>query len=261
MLALFPGRALLLFAGLTALGILAGVALDRVVPRWYRPRGNQCSLAELHAEDLTGDDGRRWWPPRVWLRPLWPRLLLLLVLGTLAAGLAGGVLGHHAGAHHPGGLGMGSIEVETGVFLVVMLVGFVLVLLAPPHSLHEHLWHHLTLHHMPRIFAWVAGTLLAVGLLTQIGDLETLVAGRGILLVVGAALLGLIPQSGPHIIVVTLFATGEVPLAVLVANSIVQEGHGLLPLLGVSARDAVVVKAFKLSLGLAIGAGLMALGH
>ncbi len=261
MLALFPGRALLLFAGLAGLGILAGVAVDGAVPRWYRPRGNQCSLAELHAEDLAADGDHPWWPPRIWLRPLWPRLPLVLVLGALAAGLAGGALGHHASSHHAGGIGMASIGVETGVFLAVMIVGLVLVLLAPPHQLREHLWHHLTLHHMPRIFGWVAGTLLAVALLTRLGNLETLVAGRGVLLVLGAALLGLIPQSGPHVIVVTLFASGEVPLSVLVANSIVQEGHGLLPLLGLSTSDAVVVKAFKLTIGLAVGAGLMALGH
>ena len=70
-------------------------------------------------------------------------------------------------------------------------------------------------------------------------------------MLVGAAALGLIPESGPQLIVVMLFAAGSVPLSILLANSIVQDGHGMLPLLAHSWRDFLKVKAINLVAGLA----------
>jgi hypothetical protein len=51
-----------------------------------------------------------------------------------------------------------------------------------------------------------------------------------------AVLLGVIPESGPHLVFVTLFARGSIPMSILLASSIVQDGHGTLPLLAVSTR-------------------------
>lgn len=48
--------------------------------------------------------------------------------------------------------------------------------------------------------------------------------------------------------------------SVLLASSIVQDGHGMLPLLSYSVKDSVLVKLFNLVFGLAIGGGLYLIG-
>jgi hypothetical protein len=68
-----------------------------------------------------------------------------------------------------------------------------------------------------------------------------------------AILIGLIPQSGPHILFVTLFAHGEVPLSILLANSIVQEGHAGLPLLAESRSSFFRMKAISAIIGIFVG--------
>jgi hypothetical protein len=75
-----------------------------------------------------------------------------------------------------------------------------------------------------------------------------------------AGLLGVIPESGPHMIFVMMFASGLVPFSVLFVSSFVQDGHGMLPLLSVSLRDSLRVKAFNLVFGLAVGGVLYLFG-
>jgi len=262
MLAMFPSRALALFALLFVIGI-AGGWLSEVVFRTFgllQPEG--CALADLHDEDLpTPQELRRWWPPRLRFQPLLPRLVIAGVLTFLLAALLGGFAEHHQGlppaaasaGHSPGGF-------ELWIFGTVAVLGLALTFVAPSHWLEEHLWHHLALHHIPQIFAWTAGALVAVHLLSTNFNLDRLLQGHGAWMLLGAALLGLIPISGPHLIVVTLFASGHLPFSVLLANSLVQDGHGLLPLLGISVRDALLAKLANLIIGLAIGGGVMLAG-
>jgi hypothetical protein len=75
-----------------------------------------------------------------------------------------------------------------------------------------------------------------------------------------ALLIGIIPQSGPHIIFVTLFASGAIPFSVLMANSIVQDGHGAIPLLAESPRSFITMKAIKLGIGIIAGSAGLILG-
>ncbi len=115
---------------------------------------------------------------------------------------------------------------------------------------------------MPHIFLWTLGALTLLHVLTEhysldLGDL----AGKGrFLLLVIACLVGLIPQSGPHMIFVTLFASGSIPGSILVANSIVQEGHGMLPLLAYSRRAFITIKIIKFLIGMAVGSALLIAG-
>ena len=72
-----------------------------------------------------------------------------------------------------------------------------------------------------------------------------------------AVLVGVIPESGPHLIFVTLFAQGSIPFSILLASSIVQDGHGTLPLLAVSGKAFVWLKLVNIAFGLLLGsAGL-----
>jgi hypothetical protein len=78
-------------------------------------------------------------------------------------------------------------------------------------------------------------------------------------LVIGA-ILGIVPESGPHLIFVMMYAQGLVPFSVLFTTSFVQDGHGMLPLLSYSIKDSLLIKAFNLVFGLTIGGVLLALG-
>jgi hypothetical protein len=74
------------------------------------------------------------------------------------------------------------------------------------------------------------------------------------------ALVGLIPESGPHMVFVMMFANGLVPFSILLTNSIVQDGHGMLPLFSYSLKDALLIKLFNLFLALLVGLPLFLLG-
>jgi hypothetical protein len=76
-----------------------------------------------------------------------------------------------------------------------------------------------------------------------------------------ACALGVIPESGPHLLFVTLFVEGNIPFSILLASSIVQDGHGMLPLLGDSLRAFAVVKAINLAVGLLVGLAVFSCGY
>ena len=127
------------------------------------------------------------------------------------------------------------------------------------HFLKEHIWHHVICRHLPSIFAWTFGVLLAVGILSMYIDIETWIRGNTALMVFIAVIIGLIPQSGPHMVFVTMFASGMLPFSVLLANSISQDGHACLPLLAENKRSFVWAKLLKSVLALAAGFIAMAI--
>ena len=87
--------------------------------------------------------------------------------------------------------------------------------------------------------------------------LEDLVRENLVSILILAVLVGIIPESGPHILFITLYATGGIPLSILLASSITQDGHGSLPLLAETRKDFLRMKGVNLLLGLIIGsAGL-----
>ncbi|MCK5099665.1 MAG: hypothetical protein KAR45_16265, partial [Desulfobacteraceae bacterium] len=57
-----------------------------------------------------------------------------------------------------------------------------------------------------------------------------------------------------------MFSQGLIPFSVLFTTSFIQDGHGMLPLLSYSVRDAILVKAFNLVFGLAVGGFLYLIG-
>jgi hypothetical protein len=121
------------------------------------------------------------------------------------------------------------------------------------HYVQHHLWGHIVRRHLWRTALWTFGALIVVELGSHYTDLPAFASQYPLVLLVVAALLGLIPESGPHLIVVTLFANQLVPFSVLLTSSIVQDGHGMLPMLAHSVRASVVLKAFNLTFGLCIG--------
>jgi hypothetical protein len=129
------------------------------------------------------------------------------------------------------------------------------------HVLKDHIWNHIFKSHVLPIFAWTFGALLVVHIIEQFLDLEQMTKNYMIYILFISALIGLLPESGPHLIFVSLFAAGHIPFSVLLTSSMVQEGHGLLPLMSFSIKDTVLIKLFKLIFGLITGLIIFSLGY
>ncbi len=137
--------------------------------------------------------------------------------------------------------------------LGVSLVAAFIVTTVPEHFLEDHLWKHVVREHALRVFLWTLGSLLVLHLVVERWEVGgALDQGRWIMLLV-AGLVGLVPESGPHLIFVTMYAEGLVPFGVLLTSSIVQDGHGMLPLLAHSRPAFVAIKLINLAVGLLAG--------
>lgn len=128
------------------------------------------------------------------------------------------------------------------------------------HYFQVHLWHHIIKKHIFKIFLWTFAAIFIIELAMRNYNLQSLVGDKTFLVLLVAALIGLIPQSGPNLIFVTMFAEGAIPFSVLFTNMFVQNGHALLPLLSVSLKDSISIKAIGLVSGLIIGSILLLTG-
>ena len=127
------------------------------------------------------------------------------------------------------------------------------------HFIKEHIWGHVIKRHLPVIFAWTFGVLAIFGILSTRIDMETWVRGNTWLMILLAVAVGLIPESGPHMIFVSMFASGILPLPVLLASCIAQDGHACLPLIAENRRSWIRVKAVKSVIAAAAGFIAMAI--
>ena len=100
---------------------------------------------------------------------------------------------------------------------------------------------------------WTLGTLVLVGVLTSFFDISTWISDNTVLMILLAALIGVIPESGPHLVFVSLYAAGVVPLPVLMASCISQDGHASLPLLAQSRRAFLTAKAINVIVAILAG--------
>ena len=128
------------------------------------------------------------------------------------------------------------------------------------HFFKEHIFEHIIKKHIWKIALWTFGALLVVEISLKYLNLEYFTTSYAIVFLFVGALIGLIPESGPHLIFVSLFATGLIPFSVLLTSSIVQDGHGMLPLLSFSLKDSIKIKLFNFAFGLSIGLILFAFG-
>lgn len=128
------------------------------------------------------------------------------------------------------------------------------------HFVVEHIWEHIIKKHLWKIAIWTFAALFIVEISLKYLDLQSFTTNYKIVFLFIGAILGLIPESGPHLIFVKLFADGMIPFSVLLTSSIVQDGHGMLPLLSYSVKDAIKIKLFNLVIGISIGLILYSLG-
>ncbi|RKY46606.1 MAG: hypothetical protein DRP91_08990, partial [Candidatus Neomarinimicrobiota bacterium] len=88
-------------------------------------------------------------------------------------------------------------------------------------------------------------------------NLDSWIQSSKLIVLLIACLIGLIPESGPHLIFVTLYVSGTIPLSILLASSIVQDGHGALPLLAHSRKIFLLVKLINFIAGISVGGILL----
>ena len=129
------------------------------------------------------------------------------------------------------------------------------------HYLREHVWKHIIKGHLLRVFLWTFGALMVVNWGMSLIDLQRVTEQYPFFLLLSAAVIGLIPESGPHLIFVMLFSNGMIPFSVLLTSSIVQDGHGMLPMLSYSIKDSVLIKVFNFFYGIGIGSLVFAAGY
>ena len=111
--------------------------------------------------------------------------------------------------------------------------------------------------HLPVIFAWTFGVLAVIGVGMTYIDITGWISRNTAAMILLAALIGLIPESGPHMIFVSLWATGIVPLPVLLASCISQDGHSSLPLLAEDRKSFAYAKLLNCLIAVLAGFGSM----
>lgn len=293
MLATMPLQALLLFAILGALAIVTGLVCDRYLfkeqnfafcPDGYEiHKEHDSSIASPFRLSSYKDALRR---------PSRERLLLLAGIALFVVALLSGFAGHdHAGhdhaAHEEAALHQEAAhnhalhghathqeslqeiieerhlstftlhlldeEWMNCLFAIMSIVTLLFTATAKEHFIKEHLWHHVIKRHLLSIFLWTLGGLAVCQIGVQYLNIEEWVSSNMIFVILLAVAVGIIPESGPHLVFVTLYLNGIVPFSVLLANSISQDGHTALPLLASSRKTFLKAKAVNIIIGAVVG--------
>ena len=291
MLAMIPEQALIIFTVLFVLAIAVGIITDKI---YNRVHAKKCGLHDheecgVHA-DCDGFEVHEHVEPEHGHAKRhfgWKRISMLVGLALFIAALGTGRLGHdhsaHEGHEHDGHVhtevcdhhnhahvhahdhGHGhTINLLSEDWMNVLFAGLSVIMLvvlifASDHFVEEHLWNHIVKKHLPTIFAWTFGVLLVLGVVLHFVDIDNWISDNTALMILLATLIGIIPESGPHMIFVTLFAAGIVPFPVLLASSISQDGHAGIPLLAESKKSFAWAKLINCFIALAAGYAAMLL--
>ena len=193
----------------------------------------------------------------------WKRATMLAGILIFIAALVTGLLdhGHHAHEHATEGAaalaGMNLLDEKWMNFLFAALCIILVAVLfkASDRFVETSLWEHIVKRHVPVIFAWTFGILAVVGIGMSYIDISGWISQNTPLMILLAVAIGLIPESGPHMIFVTLYASGIVPLPVLLASCISQDGHSSLPLLAEDKKSFAAAKLINCAIALLAGFG------
>lgn len=245
MLAMFPGKSAWIFLILFVVAVAVGLLVDL-----FHSKYEGCHSMNVHDEDREPKHEHH--HERHYG---WQRIAMFLGVLVFIGALLGGWL--EGADEDAGGFNLLSEEWMYWLFAVLSLAVLGMLLFAGDHFVEEHLWEHIVCHHLPSIFLWTFGTILIIGLLMSYFDITAWISDNTILMILLAAAIGIIPESGPHLVFVSLYAAGVVPLPVLLASCISQDGHASLPLLAQS-RGAFL-KAKLINVGVAVVIGLISL--
>ena len=293
MLAMIPDKALILFAVLFVIAIAVGILTDKIYDGIHRKNCDRHDHSECgaetdcndgyavhdHSEEGTGPHGQK-------RHFRWKRLVMFMGLAVFIAALATGHLAHDHSAHiqehgdtcceehhahcshsdctgHKNDNAEGfEIDLLSEDWMNVLFAGLSVIVLfvllfASDHFVEEHLWNHIVKKHLPTIFAWTFGVLLVLGIGLRYVDIDRWISDNTAVMILLATLIGIIPESGPHLIFVTLYAAGVVPFPVLLASSISQDGHASIPLLAESKKSFLWAKLINCAAALFFGFSAM----
>lgn len=286
MLAMIPKDALLLFGVLFVIALIFGYITNLV----YK-RGPNLSDCDNHFDIHYGHEAKipsifKLSSYRNMLHPSVKRVSVLAGIAFFVAAVFSGILEHehvhgdehkHADGHtcecvvhehveqvaeHHHGIELSLLDERWMNILFALLSIFVFMLVAASedHFVNDHIWNHVVKKHCLKIFLWTAGALLVIGVALNYMDLDHWISGNSYLVLVAAALIGMIPESGPNMIFITLFSTGLAPFSVLLTSSISQDGHTSLPLLSSNKRGFLAAKIINAVIALAVGSLFYLLG-
>jgi hypothetical protein len=271
--AVIPKTALVLNLILFPLAIVVGLLVDHFVKRFPAPFTPQHFVIHEHENCAHGSS------TNINIRKIaynfrhisFQRALLLFGLLLFVLSMLSGLLEHdHAShahgeacahSHHEAMNFLFSERWMNVLFGFLSIVVMVLIAAVDEHFLEEHLWGHIIKKHFLKIFLWTFGALLFIQLLLQYFDVTGWISDNPLPILLAAVLIGLIPESGPHIIFITLFASGHIPFSVLLASSISHNGHTTLPLLAESKRGFLSAKLLCAVRAIVVGFGVLVLGY
>lgn len=248
MLAMCPKDAVWIFALLFGIAVIAGILTDVFVKKSYKMHCDDNYL--IHKEDTLEHNKERHFG--------WKRVVIFLGVILFLAALVTGHLEHEHGAEDiheelVGGINLLSEDWMNIMFAILSIIVLVMLVIGSDHFVNEHLWHHVIVKHLPTIFAWTFGVLVFVGIMLNFFNISDWISENTILMILLATAIGIIPESGPHLIFVTLYASGVVPLPVLLASCISQDGHASLPLIAESKKSFLQAKAINCAVALIAG--------
>ena len=276
LLAMVPKEAMILFTVLFCIAVIIGYITDLVFPRIKHKydivggvKNDVGYVVHDHDENInnnTANPDKRFSKDNTTTKQQishqhkkitwgWKRIVLLCGILIFITALVAGVVGHdHAGDNHH--LALNNLMNEDWmhiIFGLMSIVLFIVLCFSSDHFINQHIWHHVIKKHLPSIFAWTFGVLLLISIGLKYVDINAWVSDNVILMIILATLIGLIPESGPHMIFVTLYASGMVPFAVLLASSISQDGHASLPLIAESKRGYLWAKIINSAVAICAG--------
>lgn len=263
MLAMFPDKALMIFAITFVVAILAGYVTDLVHDKIHSrrcqlPTHEHCGDTgrcedgyKLHHDEAVEDETAHT-HAKAKRHFTWKRLILFVGLALFITALATGRLEHGHETHAGHSINLLDEAWMNILFAAMSVVMLFVILLGSDHFIDEHLWHHIIKKHLPGIFCWTFGVLLVVGIALHFWDISSWISSNTVLMILLAALIGFIPESGPHMIFVTLFAAGIVPMPVLLASCISQDGHASIPLLAESKKSFLYAKIINFAVAVTV---------
>ena len=256
MVSLIPSKALIIFAILLVLSLSAGYIAQIMEKSGSKKLLQESHFVLHHTHDQHHQHSLRS-NIKENFRNITPhRLILILSITTFIVLTLCGFLNEH---HHDGNDDEGIFSPVTTSFIILSGLSLYVVIRVPIHFLEDHIWHHVIGKHFLKVLTWTSVALTIIFIIDNVVDIETWVKQFSsghvyFFCLLAAILIGMIPESGPHIVFITLYCSGVMPFGALLANSIVQDGHGAIPLFAESKRDFIVVKGIKVAMATAMGA-------